>query len=70
MTTELRPAMAMTPPASWVPVSNTNPCEQTSIAWCEQEAAPRAIRRNSHPPVMTAASPAIARVAALHDRSL
>ena len=43
MTTEPMPATAMAPPASWVPVSDANPCEQTSIAWCEQAAAPWAM---------------------------
>ena len=70
MLTEMMSATAMAPPASWVPVSSTNPCEQTSIALCEQAAAPWTMRRNSHPPIMTAARPAIARAAALHDCSL
>jgi hypothetical protein len=51
-------------------VNNTNPCEQTSIAWRAQATAPAAMRRNSHPPMMTAARPAAARAAVPLDRGL
>ena len=41
-------------------------CEQTSIAVAEQAAPPGAICRNSHPPMVIAATPVIASAAVAH----
>jgi hypothetical protein len=57
MMTQLRPATAMAPPASWVPVNSTKPCEQTSTL------APRATdqkimrREDAHVPQVPPGTP-------------
>jgi hypothetical protein len=55
------PVKAMTPPASWVASSRTNPFKQMAMAWCEQAMAWPG-PRNISAPVTAVAKPAIARM--------